>query len=73
MIKEYADKIKLYCFALALAPVQHIGIYSSYDNLEINTQSTWALQFEENDANALRQEHELLLEMKDVPWLEDVP
>ncbi|KAL3414368.1 hypothetical protein V8F44DRAFT_642482 [Aspergillus fumigatus] len=42
MIKEYADKIKLCSFALALAPVQHIGIYSSYDNLEINTQSTWA-------------------------------
>ncbi|KAB8074374.1 hypothetical protein BDV29DRAFT_156733 [Aspergillus leporis] len=71
MIEEYADGVKLRRFALAPPQVQHVGIRSSRDNLEINTRSTWAFWFEENDAKALRREHELLLEMNDVPWIED--
>ena len=41
LIEEYADQKKLRRYALAPPQVQHIGICSSRDNLEINTRSTW--------------------------------
>lgn len=70
LIEEYADNTKLRRFALAPPQVQHVGIQSSRDNLEINTRSTWAFWFEENDPAALRREHKRLLETGAVPWLE---
>ncbi|KAB8235011.1 uncharacterized protein BDW43DRAFT_48937 [Aspergillus alliaceus] len=73
MIEEYADEGKLRRFALAPPQVQHVGIRSSRDNLEINTRSTWAFWFEENDPKALRREHERLLEMNQIPWLDGDP
>ncbi|KEQ68079.1 hypothetical protein M436DRAFT_68450 [Aureobasidium namibiae CBS 147.97] len=60
MIEEYADALRLERYALSPQVVQHIGLVSSRDNLEINTKSTWAFWFEANDAARLRAEHEEL-------------
>ncbi|EEA22572.1 hypothetical protein TMatcc_001419 [Talaromyces marneffei ATCC 18224] len=69
LIEEYADKEALRRFALAPPQVQHVGIRSSRDNLEINTRSTWAFWFEENDPVALRREHdEYFMEMGDMSF-----
>lgn len=57
MIEDYADASKLERYALSPQVVQHIGLVSSRDNLEINTKSTWAFWFEANDAAKLRAEH----------------
>jgi hypothetical protein len=42
MIEEYADQTRLTRLALAPQQLQHVGLRSSRDNLEVNTQSTWA-------------------------------
>jgi len=60
MIEDYADTTKLERYALSPQVVQHIGLVSSRDDLEINTKSTWAFWFEANDASQLRAEHEEL-------------
>jgi len=60
MIEDYADTTKLERYALSPQVVQHIGLVSSRDNLEINTKSTWAFWFETSDAARLRAEHEEL-------------
>lgn len=57
MIEDYADAFKLERYALSPQVVQHIGLVSSRDNLEINTKSTWAFWFEASDAAKLRAEH----------------
>jgi hypothetical protein len=61
MIEDFATKAGLRRYALAPQQLQHIGLRSSRDNLEINTQSTWAFWFEENDPKELRREHDRLL------------
>lgn len=73
LIEEYADREKFRRFALAPPQVQHVGIRSSRDNLEINTRSTWAFWFEENEPAALRREHEHLMEMPGISWPDDSP
>jgi hypothetical protein len=60
MIEEYADENKLERYALSPQVVQHIGLVSSRDNLEINTKSTWAFWFEASNAAQLRAEHQEL-------------
>jgi GR25 family glycosyltransferase involved in LPS biosynthesis len=60
MIEEYADEYKLERYALSPQVVQHIGLVSSRDNLEINTKSTWAFWFEASDAAQLGAEHQEL-------------
>lgn len=71
LIEEYADRQILRRFALAPPQVQHVGIRSSRDNLEINTRSTWAFWFEENDPVALRREHEHFIETGDITLSDD--
>ncbi|KAJ6072640.1 hypothetical protein N7467_010725 [Penicillium canescens] len=71
MIEEYADQTGLTRLALAPQQLQHVGLRSSRDNLEVNTQSTWAFWFEENDARKLKAEHERLLAASDHYWLLD--
>ncbi|RAO73247.1 uncharacterized protein BHQ10_009259 [Talaromyces amestolkiae] len=71
LIVEYADGQTLRRFALAPSQVQHVGIRSSRDNLEINTRSTWAFWFEENDPLALRREHEYSVERGDMNFSEN--
>lgn len=66
MIEEYADDHKLNRYALAPPQLQHVGLKSSRDNLDINTRSTWAFWFETNDPIILRDEHRRLLEDHDV-------
>ncbi|KAE8151470.1 hypothetical protein BDV25DRAFT_171422 [Aspergillus avenaceus] len=66
LLEEYADHTGLTRYALAPPVLQHVGLKSSRDNLDINTQSTWAFWFEENDPGALRREHEKLLSDGDV-------
>jgi len=61
MIEHFAATAGLRRYALAPQQLQHIGLRSSRDNLEINTRSTWAFWFEENDPKKLRAEHRRLL------------
>lgn len=61
MIEDFATKTGLRRYALAPQQLQHIGLRSSRDNLEINTQSTWAFWFEANDPRELRKEHDRLI------------
>ncbi|KAE8362693.1 hypothetical protein BDV27DRAFT_166010 [Aspergillus caelatus] len=69
--QEYTDQKKLHRYALAPPQVQYAGIHSSRDNLEINTRSTWAFWFEENEAGALSQEHTRLLESNSMVWFNE--
>jgi len=69
MIEEFAAKENLQRYALAPPQLQHIGLRSSRDNLEINTQSTWAFWFEDNNPQQLRAEHNSLLIDKKVQRL----
>jgi hypothetical protein len=69
MIEEYADHHKLNRYALAPPQLQHVGLKSSRDNLDINTRSTWAFWFETNDPIILREEHRRLLEDHDVKMM----
>lgn len=71
MIEEYADKSGLTRYALAPPQLQHVGLKSSRNNLDINTQSTWAFWFEESDPAALDEEHRTLLQDEDVHMLLD--
>ncbi|WEW58064.1 hypothetical protein PRK78_003531 [Emydomyces testavorans] len=71
MIEEYAKQAHLTRYALAPQQLQHVGLKSSRDNTELNTQSTWAFWFEENDATVLRREHEKLLRDGEVRRLLD--
>ncbi|PYI25121.1 hypothetical protein BP00DRAFT_359259 [Aspergillus indologenus CBS 114.80] len=71
IIEEYADAKGLTRYALAPQQLQHVGLKSSRDNLEINTRSTWAFWFEENKPAVLRKEHEDLLRDVDVARLLD--
>ncbi|PSK45206.1 T-complex protein 1 subunit zeta [Elsinoe australis] len=57
LIEEYADRARLQRYALAPQVVQHVGLISSRDNLQINTRSTWAFWFEAQDPGKLRREH----------------
>ncbi|KXG46518.1 Glycosyl transferase, family 54 [Penicillium griseofulvum] len=66
MIEEYADSHKLNRYALAPPQLQHVGLKSSRDNLDINTRSTWAFWFETNDPIKLKEDHRRLLEDHDV-------
>lgn len=71
MIEEYADESHLNRYALAPQQLQHVGLQSSRDNIEINARSTWAFWFEENDPVVLRREHKkLLLDSKVAAMLE---
>ncbi|RAK76612.1 uncharacterized protein BO72DRAFT_496833 [Aspergillus fijiensis CBS 313.89] len=71
IIEKYADAHGLTRYALAPQQLQHVGLKSSRDNLEINTRSTWAFWFEENTPADLRKEHEDLLRDIDVRRLLD--
>ncbi|KAJ5569490.1 uncharacterized protein N7459_008920 [Penicillium hispanicum] len=71
MIEEYATQTGLTRLALAPQQLQHVGLRSSRDNVAINTQSTWAFWFEENDPKKLKAEHERLLAASDTAWLLD--
>lgn len=66
MIEEYADQEGLTRYALAPPVLQHVGLKSSRDNLDINTRSTWAFWFEGNDPMVLQADHERLLSDVDV-------
>ncbi|KAJ5044911.1 hypothetical protein NUH16_001721 [Penicillium rubens] len=68
LIEEYAIDSGLTRLALAPQQLQHVGLQSSRDNLEINTQSTWAFWFEENDASELNIEHKRLVAASDDDW-----
>ncbi|KAJ5483215.1 hypothetical protein N7530_002461 [Penicillium desertorum] len=68
LIEEYAIDSGLTRLALAPQQLQHVGLQSSRDNLEINTQSTWAFWFEENDASELNIEHKRLIAASDDDW-----
>jgi hypothetical protein len=67
LIEEYADAKGLRRFAHAPPQLQHIGSTSSRFNLDINTRSTWAFWFEENDPEVLDREHESLVRGGKVP------
>ncbi|EED16772.1 conserved hypothetical protein [Talaromyces stipitatus ATCC 10500] len=69
LIEEYADSTGLRRFAYAPPQLQHVGSRSSRDNLDINTRSTWAFWFEENDPRVLAREHESLVQGGRVPWI----
>lgn len=71
IIEEYAEKTGLSRLALAPQQLQHVGLRSSRDNLEINTKSTWAFWFEENQSQDLKAEHERLMEASDLTWVLD--
>lgn len=71
LIEEYADQSHLTRYALAPQQLQHVGLQSSRDNDEINTKSTWAFWFEENDPAVLRREHEAMLRDRDVAAMLD--
>ncbi|KAE8331345.1 hypothetical protein BDV39DRAFT_200997 [Aspergillus sergii] len=66
LIEGYADIARLSRYALALQQLQHVGLKSSRDTLEIKTRSTWAFWFEENEPTKLRREHEEILQHVDV-------
>ncbi|CZT25541.1 uncharacterized protein RCC_11274 [Ramularia collo-cygni] len=57
LIEEYADRTGYERFALAPQVVQHVGLISSRNNLEINTKSTWAFWFEAQNGRELHHEH----------------
>ncbi|KAM5475899.1 hypothetical protein MauCBS54593_000581 [Microsporum audouinii] len=69
LIEEYAEQTGLIRYALAPQQLQHVGLKSSRDNTEINTQSTWAFYFEENKPKLLKKEHDTLLQDKAVRQL----
>lgn len=71
IIEEYAEKTGLTRLALAPQQLQHVGLRSSRDNLEINTQSTWAFWFEENNSQDLKTEHDRLMAASDLNWVLD--
>lgn len=71
IIEDYAEETGLTRLALAPQQLQHVGLRSSRDNLEINTQSTWAFWFEENDPKQLKSEHQQMLAASDVHWVLD--
>lgn len=60
MIEEYADANRKERLALGSQLVQHVGLESSRDNTFVNSQSTWAFWFEENDPARLREKHKML-------------
>ncbi|KAL4746144.1 hypothetical protein BDW72DRAFT_207590 [Aspergillus terricola var. indicus] len=66
LIEEYADLNGLNRYAVAPLLLQHVGLKSSRDNTEVNTQSTWSFWFETNEPEALRREHTELLGDADV-------
>ncbi|KAL4980813.1 hypothetical protein BDW66DRAFT_156524 [Aspergillus desertorum] len=66
LIVEYADLNGLNRYAVAPPLLQHVGLKSSRDNTDVNTQSTWAFWFETNEPEALRREHAELLGDADV-------
>ncbi|RDW81314.1 uncharacterized protein DSM5745_04871 [Aspergillus mulundensis] len=66
LIEEYADLNGLSRYAVAPPVLQHVGLKSSRDNTDLNTQSTWAFWFEANEPGRLRKEHADLLEDEDV-------
>ncbi|KAL6228795.1 hypothetical protein BDW75DRAFT_235643 [Aspergillus navahoensis] len=66
MIEEYAELNRLRRYAVAPPLLQHVGLKSSRDNLDVNTQSTWAFWFETNEPGVLRKEHAELLGNADV-------
>ncbi|CAG8073790.1 unnamed protein product [Penicillium salamii] len=68
LIEDYATEKDLTRFALAPQQLQHVGLKSSRNNLEVNTKSTWAFWFEENDALELKDEHQRLLAASDDDW-----
>ncbi|KAL4864793.1 hypothetical protein BDV12DRAFT_175641 [Aspergillus spectabilis] len=72
LIEEYADQSQLTRYALAPPQLQHVGLKSSRDNLDVNTRSTWAFWFETNDPATLRTEHAELLEDHDVERMLDI-
>lgn len=72
LIEEYADHDGLTRYALAPPQLQHVGLKSSRDNLDINTRSTWAFWFETNDPASLREEHQRLLQDEDVKGMLNV-
>lgn len=72
MIEEYADQYGFTRYALAPPQLQHVGLKSSRDNLDINTRSTWAFWFETNDPATLREEHQRLLQDEDVKGMLDI-
>lgn len=45
LIEKYADRTAFERFALAPRVVQHVGLISNRNNLEINTKSTWVFWF----------------------------
>ena len=65
LIEEYADSESLERYALAPQVVQHVGLISSRNNLEINAKSTWAFWFETQDPLELREEHDRLVSERD--------
>ncbi|KAK2734023.1 hypothetical protein FQN57_001892 [Myotisia sp. PD_48] len=62
IIEKYAEHTGLRRFALAQQQLQHVGLRSSRGLSVINTQSTWAFWFEENDPRRLKLEHDSLLQ-----------
>lgn len=66
IIEEYADMARFTQYALVPQQLQHVGLKSSRDNLEIYTGSTWAFWFEENDPAKLKREHEDFLQHPDI-------
>ncbi|OOF95835.1 hypothetical protein ASPCADRAFT_168543 [Aspergillus carbonarius ITEM 5010] len=66
LIEEYADLKGLNRYAVAPPLLQHVGLKSSRENTDINTQSTWQFWFENNEPEALRREHAKLLGDADV-------
>lgn len=71
MIEDYASRNQLMRYAFAPQQMQHVGLKSSRDNLDINTQSTWAFWFEENDPRKLKLEHDRLLAANATSWMLD--
>ncbi|KAJ5223898.1 hypothetical protein N7468_008440 [Penicillium chermesinum] len=71
LIEEYASNSHLTRYAYAPQQIQHVGLKSSRGNLGINTQSTWAFWFEENDPQELKAEHEKLLAAHETSWMLD--
>ncbi|KAF7630576.1 hypothetical protein AFLA_011198 [Aspergillus flavus NRRL3357] len=66
IIEEYADMARLTQYALVPQQLQHVGLKSSRDTLEIYTGSTWAFWFEENDPAKLKRVHEDFLQHPDI-------
>jgi GR25 family glycosyltransferase involved in LPS biosynthesis len=61
LLEEYADMTGKQRSALAPQVLQHVGLESSRDNNAVNTKSTWAFWFEENEPEALKRVHALLV------------